>query len=153
MNAPKKLETESKKIAVVLVRGLINVRKSIKDNLRMLRLYYKNYCVVVDNTPANMGMINKAKDYIAWGEIDSETYQELVKKRGEEYLGPAACSKNKIKYGHKFFVSNGKKYKKYFRLNPPKKGFGRKGIKVPFMAGGGLGYRGNKINDLLKRMI
>ena len=43
--------------------------------------------------------------------------------------------------------------KKFFRLSPPRKGFGRKGIKFAFTKGGALGYRGIKINDLIKRML
>ena len=43
--------------------------------------------------------------------------------------------------------------KPFFRLNPPVKGFDRKGIKVPFSLGGALGYRKEKINDLIKRMV
>ena len=46
-----------------------------------------------------------------------------------------------------------KKLKKYFRLNAPRKGFGRKGIKHPYQNGGALGYRGQAINELIKRMI
>ena len=43
--------------------------------------------------------------------------------------------------------------KKVFRLKPPSKGFERKGIKMSFKEGGALGYRGEKINELLERMI
>lgn len=39
------------------------------------------------------------------------------------------------------------------RLNPPRKGFERGGIKRAFKAGGVLGYRAEKINDLLNKMI
>ena len=39
------------------------------------------------------------------------------------------------------------------RLNPPLKGHGRKGIRAGFRQGGSLGYRGDKINSLLERMI
>lgn len=38
-------------------------------------------------------------------------------------------------------------------LHPPRGGFERKGIKVAFAAGGALGYRGAKMDDLIKRMI
>tara|TARA_Y100000310_G_scaffold201181_1_gene201253 strand:- start:79 stop:648 length:570 start_codon:yes stop_codon:yes gene_type:complete len=148
----EKIPQSNKKIAVILVRGLVKVKKTVKDTLAMLRLTRKNHCVVIDNNPVNMGMIKKAKDYITWGEIDSETYTELINKRGQSYEGPETCSKGKIKY-NKFFVHEGKKLKKYFRLNPPKKGFGRKGIKIPFKVGGGLGYRGEKINELIKNML
>ena len=43
--------------------------------------------------------------------------------------------------------------KPFFRLHPPRKGFERKGIKMPFKLGGVLGPRGDKINNLIKKMI
>ena len=140
------------KIAIVRVRGAVNLRKEVRDTLNLLRLYRKNFCVVVDDIPSVKGMITKVKDYVTYGEIDEATYKLLIEKRGEEYKGREQDSKGKIKY-KKFILANGKKIKPFFRLNPPKKGFGRKGIKVSFKAHGALGYRGNKINDLLKRMI
>lgn len=140
------------KIAVVRVRGVINLRGDIKDTLNLLRLYRKNYCIVAEDTPSYKGMINKAKDYVTYGEIDDKTYKELVDKRGEEYKGREEDRKCKIRY-KKFILVDGKKIKPFFRLNPPRKGFGRKGIKVSYRAHGALGYRGEKINELLKRMI
>lgn len=38
-------------------------------------------------------------------------------------------------------------------LNSPRKGFGRKGVKMPFSKGGALGERKEKINDLIERML
>ncbi len=141
-----------KKIAIVRIRGLVRVKKEINDTLNMLRLYKKNYCVVVPSTHAYLGMIKKVKDYATYGEINDETFKMLVEKRGKLYKGRKKDSKGKINY-NKFFVHNNKKIKKFFRLSPPKKGFERKGIKVGFKIGGALGYRGEKINDLIKRMI
>ena len=43
--------------------------------------------------------------------------------------------------------------KTFFKLSPPRRGFERKGIKIPFSMGGALGYRKNKINDLIQRMV
>jgi large subunit ribosomal protein L30 len=146
------LKTEKAgKVAIVLVRGTVGVKRGIKDTLAMLRLNNKNYCVVVENTPNIMGMIKKVKDYVTWGVISEETFKELVEKRGEEYGGRLSDSKGK--YSYKTLDVDGKKYKPYFRLNPPRKGFGRKGIKMAFKVGGALGDRGEKMNDLLKRMI
>lgn len=144
---------EANKMAVVLVRGLVGLKSEVKETLKLLRLTHKNHCVVAENNATNRGMIRKVKDYVTWGEIDEATFNQLVEKRGEEYLGPEKDSKGKIDYKRRFFVYNNKKFKKYFRLNPPAKGFGRKGIKMPFNLGGGLGYRGEKIKDLLQRMI
>jgi len=140
------------KLALILVRGLVKVNCKVKDTLAMLHLKRKNNCVVIDNNPVNRGMINKIKDYITWGEISEDTYQKLVESRGEEYKGRETDSKKKYTV-YKTVEVKGKKYKLYFRLNPPKKGFGRKGIKMPFKLGGGLGNRGDKINDLILRML
>lgn len=117
----------NKKIAVVRVRGCIKEDKRIDDTLCMLGIRNKNSCVILERSPSVMGMIDKVKDYSTWGDIDEATIKELSSKRKIEG--------------------------KTFRLNPPKKGYGRKGIKVAFKVGGALGDRKEKINDLLRRMI
>ncbi|HLC99271.1 MAG TPA: uL30 family ribosomal protein [Candidatus Nanoarchaeia archaeon] len=122
-------------VAVILVRGLIDIKEGIKDTLKMLRLFRKNYCVVIEDSASSRGMVNKVKDYTTWGEIDEPTLKLLIEKRSE---------KN---------PRDPKKTKAFFRLQPPRKGFGRNGIKYPFSKGGALGYRGEKINDLIKRML
>ena len=116
------------KFAVVRIRGSIRVSTKIKDTLKMLNLNKVNTCVILEDTPVNKGMIMKAKDYITWGIVDSEIEKLL----------------SKIKNTKKDHV---------FRLNPPKGGFERKGIKQPFKTGGALGNRKEKINILIKKMI
>lgn len=125
------------KIAIIRIRGGVGIKSEIRDTLTMLRLYRKNYCVVVDDKPEIVGMINKVKDYVTYGEIDETVLKLLTEKRG---------AKTKDKDGKEVM-------KKFFRLSPPRKGFERKGIKVSFKAGGALGYRGTKINDIIKRMV
>lgn len=142
----------NQKLAAIRVRGLTGIKSTVESSLQMLRLYRKNYCSVFPNSPPYVGMLKKTKDFITWGEIDDETFKMLVEKRGEEFKGRENDSKGKIKYND-FVVINGKKIKKYFRLNAPRKGFGRKGIKHSFQQGGALGNRGSAINDLIKRMI
>ena len=130
-------EKTDEKIAVIRIRGDVRVNRDVKDTLRMLRLYRKNYCVVIENSPSITGMVKKAKDYVTWGEIDDKTLSLLREKRGEEIIG-----------------KDGKKeLKDFFRLNSPKGGFERKGIKVTFHDGGVLGYRSSKINILIAKMI
>lgn len=131
----KKKEKKKEKIAVIRIRGLKGIRKDIKDTLDMLKLHKKHFCVIVEKIPSNMGMVNKAKDYITWGEIKEEVLKELISKRAERNS------------------KDPKRTKKFFRLNSPKKGFERKGIKVSFGKGGALGYRGEKINELLRKMM
>jgi len=122
-----------KKLAIILVRGRIGMRYNIKHTTNLLKLIKKNTCVVVSDTPVFRGMFQKVKDFTTYGTIDDETYKLLVEKRG---------IKDKSDN-----ISN------IFHLNPPVKGFGRKGIKKPFTNSGALGDRKEKINDLIKRMI
>jgi|SRR3989344_1355707 len=155
-----------RKIAVIRIRGSFGVRKDIKDTMNMLRLYNKNHCIVIDNSPNNIGMLKKVKDYITWGEINEKTFKELMSKRGriiankpltEEYMKEKSHISIE-EFAKEFFnfrknLKDVPGLKLYFRLKPPLKGFERKGIKVPFSMGGVLGYRKEKINDLILRML
>lgn len=122
-----------KKICVIRISGEVRVRKDFVDTLDMLRLKRKYACVVVEDTKQNMGMINKVKDFVTYGEISDDVHKLLVEKRGKK--------------------DGEGKLKKFFRLHPPIKGWERKGTKVGYQAGGALGYRGDKINELVKRML
>ncbi len=70
------------KLAVVRVRGGIKAREDVVDTLRMLGLTRVNHCVVVDDPPPIRGMLQKAKDYITWGEIRPEVLEAMLRKRG-----------------------------------------------------------------------
>lgn len=156
----------NKRIAVVRIKGNINLNRNIKSTLQMLRLYKVNSCVVIPNRPTYVGMLKKVKDFITWGEIDGETFKDLLLKRGK-IVGNKNLSadylKEKLKCTVESFVTDFMNFKKelidvpglkpFFKLSPPRKGFERKGTKVPFSMGGVLGYRKEKINDLVKRML
>jgi large subunit ribosomal protein L30 len=155
-----------KKIGVVRIRGSMGVRKDIKDTMNILKLYNKNHCIIINNSPNLIGMLRKIKDYVTWGEIEEKTFKELLLKRGK-IIGKKNLTEQYIKEKTKLsideFVNEFFNFKKtlndipglksYFRLKPPVKGFERKGIKVPFSMGGVLGYRKEKINDLILRML
>ena len=155
-----------KKIAILRVRGKIGIKKDIKDTMNMLRLYNKHHCIVINNSPNNVGMLKKVKDYVTWGEIDEETFKELLKKRGklsakksitEDYL-KEKTNLNFDEFTKEFFLfkkslKDVPGLKNFFKLKPPTRGFEKKGIKTPFSLGGALGYRKEKINDLIKRML
>ena len=154
------------RIAIIRVRGKNKLNCEVADTLKMLRLYKQNGCVVVPSKPTYLGMIQKAKDYITWGEIDEATFKELLTKRGK-IAGNKPLTEDYLKSNAKtYFESFVKEYfsfkkelkdvpglKCFFKLTPPAKGFGRKGIKKAFSLGGALGYRKDRINDLIKRMI
>lgn len=141
--------------AVIRVRGTQKIRFDIVRTLNMFRLRAVNHCILVPENESFKGMLNKVKDFVTWGEIDESTLEELVKKRGKVTAKKRIAEKD-VKAAVKKILA-GKideaGIKPVFQLAPPKKGWERKGVRKAFKQGGALGYRGKKINDLLKRMV
>lgn len=140
------------KLALLRIRGDIDMTEEVRSTLHMLNLHHKNWCVIVESSQTLQGMLKKVKDYITWGEVSEDTVKSLFAERGEEYTGRLEDKQGKIKY-NKFVEHGNKKYQRYFRLAPPLGGFAQKGIKRTFREGGVLGYRGDAINELIKKMI
>lgn len=156
----------SNKIAVIRIRGKLKIKKPIEDTMKMLRLYKKNHCIIMPQNESTIGMLNKIRDYVTWGEIDVNTLKLLLERRGklsgnkrltEEYL------KEKLNSNLDTFTTDVVESKRnlkdipglklFFKLRPPSKGFERQGIKKPYSLGGALGYRKDRINELIVRMV
>lgn len=148
---------------VIRVRGTTGVIQSIASTLEMLRLHKISHAVLVEENPSYKGMLQKAKDYITWGEVDVETVTELIEKRGrlvggdritEEYLKENTDYSTFEELANALISAEIKaqdiNMKPVFRLHPPRKGY--EGIRHSVNEGGSLGYRGEDINDLAKRM-
>jgi len=150
--------------AVVQVRGTVKTRHEIKETLKMLRLHHINHCVFVPDTPEYLGMIRKVKDFVAYGEVDAETLETILRTRGrltgnkpltDEYLKDASTYGSVGELAEA--LANGEvklrdipELKPVLRMHPPRKGY--KTIKRTFNQGGALGYYGKEINSLLYKM-
>ncbi len=121
-------KTGSNLYAVVRVRGSVKSNPKVEYTLGLLKLRRVNHCILLPKRPETEGILKVAENFIAWGEINKKTLDHLIKKRGKE-----TKDKNII-----------------FRLTPPSKG--HKPIKSLYPKGA-CGYRGEKINELLERMI
>jgi len=161
-----KKEEARRRLAVVRVRGSVHMKPQIKKTFEMLKLTEPNHCVVIDSRPEYMGMVMNIKDYVTWGEVSQAALEKLLNVRGRVQGGRLSDAFMEEKTSHRSIGDFAKAFmefkaeledvpaiKKTFRLNPPKKGFERFGIKKPYSTGGALGYRGEKINGLLERMI
>ena len=117
-------------MCVIRIHGMIGLRKDFAETLYRLRLRRKYSCIVLEKpTKEQLGMIEKSRNNIAFGEIDEAMYKKIVAARGQ-----------KDKEG---------KLKPFFRLHPP-----RKGIKTKLhYPKGVLGNHGKKINELVERML
>ena len=149
--------------AVVKVRGSINVKPKIKETMKLMRLNRVNHCVIVPENETYDGMLKIIKDYVTWGEVDVETTELMLESSGKT-SGNAIFTKKELKDSSfktmkalaknlsegKVVMRDVPKLKPLFRLHPPRKGY--EGIKRSFKEGGALGYRGEKINQLIRRM-
>ncbi len=149
--------------AVVKMRSIAKTKPDIRRTLELLNLDRTNHCVLIDDNVHYNGMLQKVKDYVAWGTIDGETLSVLLEKRGM-LEGNKRLTSAYVKDQTAFndieslakAVADGKatlrdvpKLKRVLRLHPPRKG--HKGLKKPFPEGV-LGFHGKDINELLLTM-
>jgi len=119
-------------IIAIRIRGDVGLNAPVRETLNRLRLRRKYSCIVLEKpTKEQIGMIQKMKDFVAFGEIDEATYKKLVEARGQ-----------KDKDGN---------LKPFFRLHPPRGGIDAK--KHFGVYKGVLGNHGKEINKLLERML
>ena len=150
--------------AVIRIRGRTGIRKNIADTLDMLNLTRISHAVVIPDTPSYNGMLQKAKDYITWGEISEETFKKLLAERGrlpgnkrvtDEYVKEntdySSVDELAVALFNEETTLKESGLKPIFRLNPPRKGY--EGTRSPYSKGGSLGYRSENINELLEKMI
>ena len=150
---------------VIRVRGIPDVNRDIAHTMNLLGLNRVNHAVVVPETDSIKGMLQKAKDYVTWGEVDQETLAAMIRARGR-IAGDDSVTDDYLKERSEFatvedmakaIIENDYRMKdvdgakSVFRLHPPVKGY--EGNKRSFQNGGALGYRGAKINDLINRML
>ncbi len=137
---------------VVRIRGTVNVSPKAKKTLEMLNLRRANNASVWLETNQAKKMIKLVDHMITFGKIDDSTLEELITKRGEAVEGKLDVKKvmEGLKSGK---TANQVGLVNCFRLNPPKGGFERKGVKVPYGMGGAYGNRKNDMSELVKKMI
>ena len=152
-------------MVAVRIRGMSDISQEIKDTLSMLRLTRNCHATLLDDRPAYNGMLRKSKHCLTWGEVSQENIALLLKKRGKVVGDKKLTDEYAKELGYKSLddlaealfkmeveCSSLPKVKPVFRLRPPKKGFKGK-VKRSYAAGGEAGYRGDAINELLKRMV
>jgi large subunit ribosomal protein L30 len=148
----------------VLIRSQIGANPRVKTTLKLLKLKKRNNMMIYRKNDYYKGMLERAKDFIAYGEINTENLVKLLEKRA--YIKGRKLSSMLKELGYKEIkllaedLESGKIDIKYlvnlgleipFRLNSPRKGL--KNSKKAFSQNGSLGNWGEKINLLLARMI
>lgn len=113
-------------IAAVKVRGNVDVPKPIEDTMTNLGLKKRNQIVFFEESESVEGMMNKAKDFITYGEVSDEVIEEVEERYQEVESGTVISAR------------------------PPSKGF--RDTKRGYNQGGSLGKR-ESVDSLIKRMV
>jgi large subunit ribosomal protein L30 len=156
---------ECKCLVVVKVRGTVRAQRETRETLDFLHLLHTNHAVLIDSRPAYKGMLQRGNSYVTYGEPTKETVAMMLQKRGRLAGDKKLTDEYITKVGYKSIddlaeaIVNCKvQFQKLpdvqplFKLHPPSKGYKGK-TKKGFKAGGEAGYRGEAINELVKRMI
>ncbi|MEK6895712.1 MAG: uL30 family ribosomal protein [Nanoarchaeota archaeon] len=140
-------------ISIIRIRGQVGLDKKIKETLNRLRIRRKYSCVIIDeNRKEIFGMLEKIRNFVAYGNIDDKTLEKLIEKRAQPIEKKKKVDVKKVLEG----IKKGEKYDKlgikpFFRLHPPRGGIDSK---VHFGKGKGvLGDNKEKINELIRRML
>lgn len=111
-------------IAAIRIRGKMDTSHNVERNLETLGLVQPNQLLLTEDKPEIKGMLKKAKDYIAYGEISEETLNKITEQE-----------------------VNGSKT---IKLSPPSGGY--KGTRKNVNEGGSLGKR-RDMDQLLQKFI
>ena len=152
---------------VVRARSDVKVERSIRETMGMLNLTRVNHAVIIPENAQYKGMLQKAKDYITWGNADADLVEKMITERGrlvgdkpitDEYVNENTDFSSIKEFAAAIVAGDATvkdlpEMKRVFRLHPPvgPKGWG--GLKRTFVVGGALGARGDEISALVERMI
>jgi 60S ribosomal protein uL30 len=163
---------EAKLAFVIRIRGIIGMSPKVKKILQLLRLRQLHSGVFVKLNGSTIKMLRLVEPYIAYGTPNLKTVRELVYKRGygkvnkqrvpidnnavvEQVLGKydIVCVEDVI---HELYTT-GPHFKEVAnflwpcKLSSPTGGFKMK--LLHYNEGGDAGDRGEKIHELVKKMI
>ena len=152
---------------VVRARSNVGVERTIRETMSYLNLTKVNHAVIIPENEQYRGMLQKAKDYVTWGNADAETVEAMLQERGrmsgdsqltDDIVSDATSYKSisdfaKAIVDDEATVKDVPGLKRVFRLHPPRGAKGWGGIKRSYVVGGALGSRGDDIKGLVERMI
>jgi large subunit ribosomal protein L30 len=155
-------------ILAIRLKGSFGTPSPIQKALETLRLRRKFNAVLLEDTPATVGMLRTVKDFVTWGEAKTNDIAALIEERGEFSDGtPRTNDVIREKFGESSAqelasaLTQGrinlptlwqKGLNPVFRLHPPSGGF-EASIKRPYGSGGELGKREGALSSLLALMV
>ncbi|MBX4196612.1 uL30 family ribosomal protein [Candidatus Pacearchaeota archaeon] len=135
-------------IVVIRISGLVEVPSDVQETLFRMRLRRKYSAVLINDTPENKKLLQKVRNFVAFGTITKETLHDLIAKRA---VSPKKVNAAEVveQLGKKDLADLG--IKPFFRLHPPRGGINSK-AHFPIKKGV-LGDNKESINALIRRML
>jgi large subunit ribosomal protein L30 len=135
-------------ILVIRISGHVEMRTDFEETMFRMRLRKKYSAVLLKETKDTQHLLQAVRNFVAFGPIDQKTLEELISKRAK------SSDKKRVdaKRTAEIILTEGIEkagIKPFFRLHPPRKGIDSK-LHYPK---GVLGDNGDKINELVRRML
>jgi large subunit ribosomal protein L30 len=150
-------------LLVVNLRGLVNTRTPVRTTLDQLKVGRRFNATIVPNDDVYLGMLNLAKDHVAWCRLNSDLAVKLLKARAEKSSGKRAVESeiagnsgsfddiaSSLEQG-KIKLSSIDGIRPFFRLNPPRGGF-KRSTRRQYRDGGVLGPN-EALPNLVEKML
>lgn len=157
---------EERLIAALRIRGPSGLSGTVEKTFTLLSLPRSNTLALMPSNNAVLGMLNKLKAYIVWGEVTKETLLLLLEKQRRagnrsgftrERMKEMGCDSfealAEMIYNNPRVLKDlaARGFRALFQLHPPRRGF-KRSTKALAGTGGGAGYIGAEINELISRM-
>jgi len=135
-------------IIAIRISGLVEIPSYAQETMFRMCLRRKYSAILLSETPQSLKLLQNIRNFIAFGKINEKALEDLISKRGQPIDKKRIDVKRVIEQlKTKGLESSG--LKPYFRLHPPRGGIDSK----THFPKGILGDNGDKINDLVRRML
>ncbi len=148
---------------MVNLRGMVNTRVPVRTTLDQLRVARRFNATIVPNDDVHLGMLNLAKEHLAWCKLNADIAEKLLKARSEKSSGTKVAESDLSKE-HKSFrdiasqlesgnikLNSVNEIRPFFRLSPPRGGF-KRSIRRQHRDGGILGPN-EELPNLVEKML
>lgn len=154
-------------VAALRIRGPSGLSGEMEKTFSLLSLRRSNTLALMPSSKPVLGMLNKLKAYIAWGEVSKETLLVLLERQSRAGKRSGLTRERMQEIGYDSFESlaemmhdnpnvlkdlAARGVKAVFRLHPSLRGF-KRSTKALAGTGGQAGYIGPEINELISRMV
>ena len=116
-------------LAAIRITGMNKMDTHVEETLQRLRLRKKYTLVFVKEVPEMLGMVNKVRNFIAFGKVDEKMITEIIKARGKVLGDTKAKIKDPEKMAKELLAGKSLeelKIKPFFGMHPARGGIDTK---------------------------